>query len=202
MKRIVVLAAIGLLLTGCSQQNIAKELSISSRLAGYDGVSSDVMVIDPSELMDSSSEVFVGEVIGGLISRVVSFPGNNTDLKIVALQVKVSNVLAGSSAAGEVRVVEIVPGTEIIAEDLHKLLAGRSVVFYAKVSSPDDSSRILTPPSSATSPLFQMSSPYGVIVSVPEEGKLVWPLITAVKNGVLVDALPGGSVMVGSSFGF
>ena len=156
MKRIVAMVAMGLLLTGCTHQNKDEASSISSRLAGYEGLSSDVMVIDPSELMGSSSEVFVGEVIGGLISRVVLFPGNNTDLKIVALQVKVSNVLAGSSAAGEVRVVEIVPGTEIIAEDLHKLLAGRSVVFYAKLSSSDDSSRILTLPSSATSPLFQI----------------------------------------------
>jgi hypothetical protein len=202
MKRIVAMVAMGLLLSGCTQQNKGEASSDSSRIAGYEGVSSDVMAISPSELIESSSEVFVGEVTGGLISRIVSFLGNNADLKIVALQVKVSNVLAGSSKAGEIRVVEVMPGTEIIAEDLHGLLAGRSVVFYSNLSSSDDSSRILTLPSSVTSPLFQISSPYGVIVSLPEEGKLVWPLFRAVKKGVLPDALPGGSVMMGSSFGF
>lgn len=202
MKRIVVLVAIGLLLTGCTQQNKGEASSVSSRLAGYEGVGSDVMAISPSELIEISSEVFVGEVTSGLISRIVSFPGNNADLKIVALQVKVTDVLEGSSAPGEVRVVEVMPGTEMIAEDLHELLAGRPVVFYAKLSPSDDSSRILTMPSSSTSPLLHISSPHGVIVSVPEEGNLVWPLIKAVKKGVPEDALPGGSVMTGSSFGF
>lgn len=202
MKKLFSVVAAALLLSGCASQNTTEATPESSKIASIEGWAVDVLSVTPQELEASSTEIFVGKVLDSLVSRRIAFPGEETSLEIVALEIEVTSVIEGVTKVGQVRTVELQPGTERIATVLRSALVGKEIAIYSQASSEYEnqgSNSELTTPSLAT---LQISSPYGVIVAVSSERKVIWPLLSELKDGLLADVLPGGSIMSGSSFGF
>lgn len=202
MKKLFSVIAAALLLSGCASQNTTEATPESSKIASMEGWAVDVLSVTPQELEATSTEIFVGKVLDSLVSRSIGFPGEETSLEIVALEIEVTSVIEGVTKVGEVRTVELLPGTERIATDLRSALVGKQIAIYAQASSEYENQGSNFESINASLATLQISSPYGVIVAVSSERRVIWPLLSGLKEGLLADVLPGGSIMSGSSFGF
>lgn len=211
-KSITTTLALALILgaTGCSNQavdlkklpsdsaQVAPSTSSTDILSMYRGTSVDVNLVDDPDLLTANSELIIeGEITGFSKGREWQFGGPDNDSSYsTVMAVKVSKVFKGSqNVSGETIFVENFLAPDVTVNELNQKMVGYECGLFLLGAATSGYDGLVDAEAGrpAGQPLW-VSGAQTFVVQDKSKQQVVWPRLDEVRQGVLAEAMPGGSL--------
>jgi hypothetical protein len=146
-----------------------------------------------SELAKASVAVFTGEIIRVLETRKMT-SSSGTSITFYGLEVEVESVDKGELALHSTQIVELAPISPANLSDFQADLVGRKASLYVNSLS-NYGAGFTYSKISDSAPNWSIATPEGLAVEVPEESRIVWPLLGSVAKGTIEETTDPGTLV-------